>query len=111
MNKFDSKEMPGGDLPNFKEVKEILEVPSHLDILTDGRETLIIGDTQKFADFNHRQGDNPYGFLGTCGLVSCEDVLKQFGLDTTETSIIEYAIENGLCSIGLNPTLVSPRAM
>lgn len=73
------------------------EVPRHLDDM-GGHEVLVIGDPEGYADFNHLQGDNPYGYKGTCGLVSCQDVLGQFGVDVTETDVVGYAIENGLCN-------------
>jgi hypothetical protein len=57
------------------------------------------GDVDQFKDFNHHQGANP-DFQGTCGLVSCEDILKQFGqTDVTEEEIVEFAVENDLCDV------------
>ncbi|MFM9965320.1 MAG: hypothetical protein ACKV2Q_29390 [Planctomycetaceae bacterium] len=79
------------------------EVPTLLDTLPDGRETLVIGDVDRCKDFNHPQGDNSLGFRGTCGLVSCEDVLRQFGVDVTEDMIVRYAAEHGLCHVGDDP--------
>lgn len=79
------------------------EVPQHLDVLPDGRETLVIGDVPRLADFTHPQGDNPLGFKGTCGLCSCEGVLRQFGIEVTETDLVEHALRNGLCHVGDAP--------
>lgn len=62
-----------------------------------GQDVLIIGDPKEYASFNHRQGERA-GYLGTCGLVSCQDILLQFGLDVSETEIVNYAIEHGLCN-------------
>lgn len=76
------------------------EVPVYLDVLPEsGREVLIVGDVERCREFNHRQGDNPYGFLGTCGLVSCEDVLAQFGVEVTEADVVAHAARAGLCEI------------
>ncbi|TVZ94933.1 MULTISPECIES: hypothetical protein [unclassified Streptomyces] len=77
-----------------------IDVPYALGTLPDGRETLIIGDVDTYADFTHRQGDNPYGFQGTCGLCSCEGVLRQFGVDVTEGDVVAHAVSHGLCETG-----------
>ncbi len=76
------------------------EVPIQPDILP-GSDVKVVrfGDVDRFKDFNHKQGNNP-DFQGTCGLVSCEDVLKQFSLtDISEESIVGSALENDLCNI------------
>jgi hypothetical protein len=75
------------------------DVPAAIDVLPDGRTALIVGDIEGCREFNHPQGDNPFGFRGTCGLVSCEDVLRQFGFDVTEADVVRYAAENGLCNV------------
>ena len=83
---------------------EFGEVPRYLDVLPEsGREILVIGDVQHCKDFNHKQGMNLYGFGGTCGLVSCEDVLRQFEKDVTENDVVRHAIEAGLCTITDDP--------
>lgn len=74
------------------------DVPHHLDVLPDGSETLVGGDVDRFADYVHRQGDNPYGYEGTCGLCSCEGVLRQFGVDVTEGDMVTHAIVHGMCT-------------
>src|SRR5262245_16825651 len=74
------------------------EVPRRLEKLPNGDAVLVIGDTERACDFNHPQGDNPFGFKGTCGLVSCEDVLRQFDIDVSEADVVRHAIENGLCN-------------
>lgn len=79
------------------ESPEVTEIPRYLDVLPDGREVVVIGDKDRYKDFNHLQGDNPYGYRGTCGLVSCQDILLQFGFDVSEADVVGYAIENGLC--------------
>lgn len=81
------------------------EVPIYPDILPDGRVTIIYGDPERLAFYNHRQGDNPCGVRGDCGLVACQDVLNQFGIDVTEADVVRYAIENELCDTSsLNPS-------
>jgi hypothetical protein len=66
----------------------------------NGREVVIVGDPEGYADFNHRQGDNSYGFQGDCGLVSCQDVLLQYGIDVQEEDIVNFAVQQGLCETG-----------
>ncbi len=61
-----------------------------------GQDVLIVGDPEEYADFNHAQGERT-GYLGTCGLVSCQDILLQFGRDVSEIEVVDYAIKHGLC--------------
>lgn len=75
------------------------DVPASLGVLPDGRETVVIGDVSKFADLNHQQGDNPYGFKEDCGLCSCGDVLDQFGVNVTEADVVDHAVKNHECNI------------
>lgn len=80
------------------------DVPVALDILPEsGREVVVVGDVTGARDFNHRQGDNDFGFEGTCGLVSCESVLRQFGIDVSEGDVVRHAVSEGLCSISDAP--------
>jgi len=79
------------------------EVPHHLETLPDGREAVEFGDAKGCAEFNHFQGDNDLGFKGTCGLVSCEDILKQFGIDVSENDIVNYADDKHLCQVSDRP--------
>lgn len=80
-----------------------VDVPYHLDVLPDGRDTIIIGDVETLKDYCHEQGKNPDGFRGTCGLCSCEGILRRHGLEVTEAEMVEYARENGLCTVKDNP--------
>jgi hypothetical protein len=75
------------------------DVPYHLDVLPDGREVAVIGDVETFSEYCHEQGDNPYGYDGTCGLCSCEGIMRQFGIEVTEADVVAYAIAHGLCSM------------
>lgn len=79
------------------------EVPVIVDTLPDGREVLVIGDVAADRDFHHHQGDNPFNLQSDCGLVSCETVLRQFGLEVTEADIVRYALQHGLCEIAEIP--------
>ena len=74
------------------------DVPHTQDVL-NGREVIISGYPEKFKEYNHHQGDNPYKCKGTCALVSCQGVLLQFGLKVSETDVVKYAIEHGLCDM------------
>lgn len=82
-----------------------LEVPTSREVLPDGTEVILIGDPQWAAGFNHRQGENSLGYLGTCGLVSCEQILRRTGLEVTEDDIVRYAGDRGLCVTDACPEL------
>jgi hypothetical protein len=66
-------------------------VPVQPGQLPDGRPSLIIGDVRGCAAFNHLQGDNPGHNRGDCGIVSCADVLNQFGVRLTEADAFLHA--------------------
>jgi hypothetical protein len=85
------------DVPQLSDFSADLEIPSQLDVLPDGRDAVIIGDPEGDKAFTHKQGDNWLGYEGTCGLCSCENVLRSFGLDVTETDIVTFAAQRGLC--------------
>ena len=78
-------------------LNHLVEVPQHLELLPDGRESLVLGDPERCAEFNHDQGCNDLGFRETCGIVSCEDILKQFGVHVTENDLVHHAVENHEC--------------
>lgn len=99
---------PTADMREFRPDVEatadlMLEVPHVLEVLPDGRDSIVIGEVEKFAEYHHRQGDNPHGFRGTCGLCSCEGVLRQFGVDVRERDIVDHAINRGLCEVNGKP--------
>jgi hypothetical protein len=79
---------------------DLFDVPFIMDVLPDGQEAVVIGDVAEDRALWHRQGDNPYGFHGTCGLVSCEGLLRQFGVVVSEESVVAKALETGTCSVG-----------
>jgi hypothetical protein len=81
---------PGEDTTGWLPDADIA-VPVQPGRLPDGRPCLIIGDVRRFAAFNHLQGDNPGHDWGDCGIVSCADVLNQFGLRPTETATFLHA--------------------
>lgn len=81
------------------------EVPISYDILPEsGREVVVIGDVERCRELNHKQGENPFGFEGTCGLVSCESVLRQFGIEASESDVVRHAIVSGLCEVNGRPS-------
>jgi len=100
----------GQDVPplitSVMEITDVIErpfnrdIPYYQDVLPDGRRTIVTGDVEGCKKFNHRQGDNPYDYKETCGLVSCEGVLRQFGVNVTEADVVKYAATRGLCSPG-----------
>ena len=73
------------------------DAPFHIEVLPDGREAVEFGDPEGSERFNHCQGENELGFEGTCGLVSCEDIVNQFGGDTSENDIVKFAADHHLC--------------
>ncbi|HTW08782.1 MAG TPA: C39 family peptidase [Acidimicrobiales bacterium] len=75
----------------------LADVPCQLEVLPDGQESLVFGDVNQFADLNHQQGENIYGYQEDCGLVSVQDVLGQFGQSLTESDVVEHAITHGEC--------------
>jgi hypothetical protein len=88
-----------------RDVTAPAEVPAYVDVLPDtGKEVVVIGDPEGRRELNHHQGDNPLGFQGTCGLVSCEDLLRWFGKEVTEADVVLYAAIRGLCYVGDDPT-------
>ncbi|MCX4092341.1 C39 family peptidase [Nocardia sp. alder85J] len=103
---FTSAGWPGGDVPpdpGQPGPEAVNEVPTSTDVLPDGRTAIVFGDVTGDAKFNHQQGDNTYGFQGTCGLCSCEDVIAQFGGDVTEAQIVDHAVAKGECDVSGNP--------
>jgi hypothetical protein len=76
----------------------------HYEVFPDGRQTLVIGDVEGCKDFNHRQGDNDRGFQGDCGLVACENILRQRGVNVTENDLVNYAHDHNLCCTWGNPS-------
>ncbi|GIH29428.1 hypothetical protein Aph01nite_77380 [Acrocarpospora phusangensis] len=81
----------------------MVDVPYSLDVLPDGRESLVLGDVSGLAEYNHLQGTNP-DFQGTCGLCSDMNQLRRFGVDVTEAELVDYAVQNGLCNVSDDPT-------
>jgi len=101
--------------PSFSDYNRYVDVPQQTDALPDGQEVVRIGYVDEYKAFNHPQGSEFDGyFKGTCGLVSCEDVLRQFGVDSltdagnqevpvNERNLIWYAVTHGLCHFGEQP--------
>lgn len=76
-----------------------LEVPTQLDMLPDGRPSLVLGNVPGYAAFNHHQGDNPEHFQLDCGLVSVQDVLEQFGMQVSEGDVVMHALQRQECYV------------
>ncbi len=75
------------------------DVPGTLEVLPDGTEAVVIGDVAGLGELSHPQGDNAFGFEGTCGICSCELVLRRFGVEVSEAELVEHAVLNGECTI------------
>lgn len=92
--------------PRHERVDEILvptDTPQELGLLADGRLGLISGRVQEMARLCHLQGDNIYGFTGTCGIVSAEEILEGFGIHTSENELVTDALSRGLCTFTDSP--------
>jgi hypothetical protein len=76
-----------------------IDVPTQVDVLPDGHSSIRYGDVHQDAAYNHFQGDNPYHFNEDCGLVSCQDVLNQFGIPVHEGDVVTHATTHGECEI------------
>jgi hypothetical protein len=81
---------PGEDTTGWLRDAAVV-VPVRSGRLPDGRPSLTIGDVRGYAVFNHLQGDNPEHDCGDCGIVSCADVLNQFGVRLTEADAFLHA--------------------
>src|SRR5258707_15346970 len=89
----------GDDIIEPPEVKPDTDVPAEFDELPDGEPSLMLGDVRGYTAFNHRQGDNQEHFQLDCGLMSVQDVLRQFGAQVTEADTVEHALQRGECSV------------
>jgi hypothetical protein len=67
--------------------------------LANGESVLQLGDTPGNDSYFHKQGENDFGYTGTCGLVSVGDVASQFGLNVDENYMVHYAVNNSLCNV------------
>lgn len=67
--------------------------------LPDGRPSLMLGDVPEDAGFNHLQGDNPEHFQNDCGLMSVQDVLRQFGAHVSEGDVVAHAVQYTECNV------------
>jgi hypothetical protein len=86
------------DLPASDGI-EVTDVPHHPGVLPDGRETLVFGDPEGCKKFNHQQGDNDLHFGSDCGVVACEDILRQFGYPVRENDVVHHAVDQGECDV------------
>lgn len=61
-------------------------------------------ETGKALDSHQGKFTLPVQFAGTCGLVSCVNVLRLAGItDVTEEEVVQLAIKFNLCTAALNP--------
>jgi hypothetical protein len=61
-------------------------------------------ETGKSLDAQQGKFAFPLQFLGTCGLVSCVNILRLAGREeTTEEEIVSFALQFNLCSASLDP--------
>lgn len=84
---------------------EVQDVPRSLEKTEQGWTTDEAGESQTYNSpletgekLDADQGDVP-GYEGTCGLVSCVNVLRLAGLDIKEQEMVLYALDKGLCRV------------
>lgn len=65
----------------------------------DGEERIFDSPIQMRGSMDLDQG-KVEGFSGTCGLVSCVNILRLSGIDIEESDVVSYASSVGLCSKG-----------
>ncbi|MBF2048672.1 MAG: C39 family peptidase [Elainella sp. C42_A2020_010] len=81
-------------------INATLDLPApRQEMLSDGSQAVVSGDPASWEGVVHRQGDNSQGYLNTCGVVSCEQIIKRFGIDVTESQLLDYAITQGYCDV------------
>jgi hypothetical protein len=71
--------------------------------LPDGKMANVYGNPELKKELNHPQGQNDLGYKGTCGLVSCEQVMNQHGQNTNENEVVKSAASKGLCTTDSTP--------
>lgn len=67
--------------------------------LSNGTQVVQLGDVDASKAYFHKQGQNDYGYQGTCGLVSVGDVINQFGNPVSENDVVHYAVDHKLCTV------------
>lgn len=78
--------------------------PPEAVILPDGQRAMVCGEPDHVAGLmNVWQGDNSLGYRGTCGLVSCQNVLRLFGTAASEDELVRYASQRKLCMADRTP--------
>jgi hypothetical protein len=83
--------------PEVQDLVSDIAVPQFEGVLPNGDATIISGDPEALADFNHKQGKNPFGFENDCALVATQGVLNQHDIDVTEADVVALAHRHGLC--------------
>ena len=99
----------GKSLPqNRKARKNLSRTEQTWQTLDDG--SRVFDHPKETGDILDSQQGKVDGFKGTCGLVSCVNVLRMAGIDITEQDIVSYASTTKsditgklLCESGLNP--------
>jgi len=96
-----------------REVPSLLSAGAEITTDGDGHKVIAYGQSAYWKNYlDYAQGDNSKGYLGCCGLVSCENVLIEAGVlakktnyspvwgsknDTIESTVVNYAASKGLC--------------
>ncbi len=77
--------------------------PTYQDTLPNGQLANVYGNPEWARQFNHLEGQNDEKFGGTCGIVSCEDLLRQKGIQTNENELVNKAAREKLCTTDSTP--------
>lgn len=63
-----------------------------------GEKIIVYGKPYEIGErLDDHQGDNELGFRGNCGLVSVNNILRMANIESTEDSVLNKAIKEGLC--------------
>lgn len=95
---YETKELRETDI-NYDGIKEI-NVEFMNGVEGFGAQPMIVaGSPFEIAGrLDCAQGDNRFNVSSNCGLVSCSNYLNICGIEADEDEIVEFALENNLCS-------------
>lgn len=98
-----------GDVPQFAESPNEVHSPEEQRVVDDAKSDLasreqagehLGGDPMGRADQWHQQGQNDLGYQQDCALASTSAVLRDCGVDASESDVVDQAASAGLCETG-----------
>ena len=89
------------DLEQIEEMEAPLLEPEII-MESEVGEVMVFGDPFGIGqNLDDCQGDNEFGVMGNCGLLTITNMLRLSGSDVTEDDVTKFALENHLCSDGM----------